>query len=227
MDDVVIRLVGVAKEYRLGRTTIRALDGVSLEVERGSFLAVMGPSGSGKTTLLNIMGGLDRPTEGKVLIDGVDTTGMTEAKLSLLRRRKIGFVFQFFNLIPVLTALENIELPMVISGVDRDTRRRRAVELLRRVGLEKRANHRPDELSGGEQQRVAIARALANRPVIVLADEPTGDLDSDTGNKVVKLMREAVLAEGGTLIVATHDEEIAGHADRRVKLRNGRIHRTS
>jgi len=222
-DRVLIRAVNLEKEYRLGRVTIHALRGVNLKVYRGEFLAVTGASGSGKTTLLNMLGGLDRPARGRVVIDGFDLTRAPEGELTSFRLRKVGFVFQSHNLIPVLTAFENVELPMILAGVDKATRIRRAKELLANLGLADRMDHRPDELSGGEQQRVAIARALANRPLIVLADEPTGDLDWETGEQVVKIMKEAVEREKGTLVMATHNREFAGYADRRVELRSGKI----
>jgi putative ABC transport system ATP-binding protein len=218
-----VATINLLKEYRLGEVVVPALQGVNLEIERGKFVAVLGPSGSGKTTLLNIIGTLDKPTGGKVYIDGEDLTTMTERNLTKLRRKKIGFVFQFYNLIPVLTAFENVELPMILSNVPRDEASKRAKALLESVGLLKRADHRPDELSGGEQQRVAIARALANRPSIVLADEPTGDLDTATGEEVMKMLRETAKQESATVIVATHDNSIVDMADRTLKMRDGRI----
>ncbi|MGV9170082.1 MAG: ABC transporter ATP-binding protein, partial [Promethearchaeia archaeon] len=186
MESNILKLAGVSKTYHMGEVDVSALCGVNLEVNRGEAIAIMGPSGSGKTTLLNMIGALDKPTTGTVVVDGIDITQMTEKELTRVRRDKISFVFQFFNLLPVLTAYENIELPLLISGVEEEQRRQRVEHLLRLVGLTERASHRPDELSGGEQQRVAIARALAKpegaaSSVIVLADEPTGDLDTQTG----------------------------------------------
>jgi len=184
---------------------------------------IMGPSGSGKTTLLNIIGTLDKPSTGRALIDGEDITRMSDGQLTKLRRHKIGFIFQFHNLIPVLTALENVELPLITSGIKRKASRDRAMELLHRVGLQDRTGHLPDELSGGEQQRVAIARALANHPRIVLADEPTGDLDTQTGFEVVQLMHGMAKQEGSSVVVVTHDPIVAERADRLVEMRDGRI----
>src|SRR5438105_13435832 len=190
---------------------------------QAEFMVIMGPSGSGKTTLLNIIGTLDKPSTGRALIDGEDITIMNDGQLTKLRRHKIGFVFQFHNLIPVLTALENVELPLITSGIKRGVSRDRAMELLRRVGLQDRTDHLPDELSGGEQQRVAIARALANHPRIVLADEPTGDLDTQTGFEVVQLMHSMAKQEGSSVVVVTHDPVVAERADRLVEIRYGRI----
>nr|MDO8044922.1 ABC transporter ATP-binding protein [Candidatus Baldrarchaeota archaeon] len=199
------------------------LKNVNLKVYRGEMVAVVGPSGSGKTTLLNLIGTLDKPTSGKIYIEGEDITTKSEKELTLLRRRKIGFVFQFYNLIPVLTAYENVELPLLISGVPKKEREKRVRRLLEMVGLEDRMNHRPDELSGGEQQRVAIARALVNNPSIILADEPTGDLDTETGLMVVQLMRKLAKEEDSTVIMVTHDPQISEIADRIIYLRDGKI----
>jgi putative ABC transport system ATP-binding protein len=191
-------------------------------------VAIMGPSGSGKTTLLNLIGALDKPTGGKVAIDGVDITDMSEKDLTTVRRNKISFVFQFFNLLPVLSAYENVELPLLISGVDEETRKSRVDHLINLVGLAERAEHRPDELSGGEQQRVAIARALAKPPgsassIVVLADEPTGDLDSTTGEEIMRVLIELTKGEGGTLICVTHDPDVGKKMDRVLKMRDGLI----
>ncbi|MGQ4832379.1 MAG: ABC transporter ATP-binding protein [Candidatus Asgardarchaeia archaeon] len=218
-----VKTENLVKIYRLGQVEIHALRGVNLSCRRGEMVAVVGPSGSGKTTLLNLIGTLDKPTNGKVFIDGLEVTKLPEKELTKLRRTKIGFVFQFFNLIPVLTAFENVELPMLIAGVPKEEREKRAKELLELVGLLDRMNHKPDELSGGEQQRVAIARALANRPSLLLADEPTGDLDSETGIKVVNLMKDMTKRENATTIMVTHDLEIAKIADRILKMRDGKI----
>ena len=218
-----MELENLEKSYQLGRVTVNALRGVTLKLLQGEFMVIMGPSGSGKTTLLNIIGTLDKPSSGSALVDGEDITRMSDGQLTKLRRHKIGFVFQFHNLIPVLTALENVELPLITSGVKRKVSRARAMELLVQVGLRERIDHLPDELSGGEQQRVAIARALANHPRIVLADEPTGDLDTQTGSEVVQLMHSMAKQEGSSVVVVTHDPVVADRADRLIEMRDGRI----
>jgi putative ABC transport system ATP-binding protein len=219
----VVELENLEKSYRLGKITVSALRGVTLKLWQGEFMVIMGPSGSGKTTLLNIIGTLDKPSSGRALVDGEDVSRMNDGQLTKLRRHKIGFVFQFHNLIPVLTALENVELPLITSGIRRKMSRERAMELLTRVGLQDRIQHLPDELSGGEQQRVAIARALANHPRIVLADEPTGDLDTQTGSEVVQLMHGMAKQEASSVVVVTHDPVVAERADRLVEMRDGRI----
>jgi len=219
----VIETQDVHKIYRLGNLEVHALKGVSITLRKGEFVAVMGPSGSGKTTLLNLIGALDRPTSGKILIDGRDMTRMSEGELTELRRHKIGFIFQFYNLIPVLTAFENVELPMLIAGARKRERQGRALKLLQMVGLSQRADFRPEELSGGEQQRVAIARALANRPSVVLADEPTGDLDTKTGGDVMGALRTMSKKEGVTVVVVTHDPVVAEMTDRILLMRDGMI----
>ncbi|MHA2068723.1 MAG: ABC transporter ATP-binding protein [Candidatus Thorarchaeota archaeon] len=218
----------MSKTYTMGEIAVHALRDASLEIKRGESVAIMGPSGSGKTTLLNLIGALDKPTGGRVAIDGVDITDMTEKDLTDVRRNKISFVFQFFNLLPVLSAYENVELPLLISGVDEETRKSRVDHLINLVGLAERAEHRPDELSGGEQQRVAIARALAKPPgsassIVVLADEPTGDLDSTTGEEIMKVLIELTKGEGGTLICVTHDPDVGEKMDRVLKMRDGLI----
>lgn len=204
----IVRVVDVKRVYPLGHEEVMALKGINLSVSTGQMVGLMGRSGSGKTTLLNIIGGLDKPTAGKVFIKGKDITQLPDAELTALRRDLIGYVFQSFALIPVLSALENVELPMHIAGLPRSERHRRATELLQLVGLSKRMNHRPFELSGGEQQRVAIARALSNRPALILADEPTGELDSTTGLQIMSLFRYIATTENVAVIVVTHDPTI-------------------
>ena len=215
----------LAKYYQMGPITIKALDGVSVKIRRGEYVSVMGPSGSGKTTFFNMIGGLDRPTRGQVYIDEVDISKLDAYELAWLRCRKIGYIFQTFNLIPVLTAMENVMLPMIFAGVPRDERMRKARELLEAVGLGDRLNHRPTELSGGQQQRVAIARALANDPVIVLADEPTGNLDLTTGFAIVQLLYRLKAEKGVTVICATHDLKMIDVSDRIAWIRDGLIER--
>ena len=223
----MVELVDVVKTYTLGKTKVHALRGVSLVVEKGEFLAIMGPSGSGKSTLLHIAGCLDRPDQGKVYLDGQDVSGLPEDRLAELRGRFAGFVFQTFNLVPTLSAWENVELPMIFQGVPRKQRLARAKELLEQVGLGERLRHRPAELSGGERQRVAIARALVNDPKLILADEPTGNLDSASGAQVMGTIKELNEQQGKTLIVVTHDPEVAAYAHRAVHIRDGRILETS
>jgi len=220
--DLVYRLEGVTKVYRSGEVETAALKGVDLEVRRGEYVAIVGPSGSGKSTLLYIMGLLDRPTSGRVFLEGRDVSGLDDVEASRLRSRRIGFVFQMFNLVPWLSALENVALAASIAGLPRREAYERARELLDLVGLGGRVHHRPSQLSGGEQQRVAIARALINKPSVLLADEPTGTLDSATGAQIVKLLRG--LTDGGVTVVAvTHNPDVASVADRVVKLRDGRV----
>lgn len=211
------------KSYVLGATAIGALRGVDLVVRRGEFVALMGPSGCGKTTLLNLIGATDLPSRGRLRVDGVELSGLTDDQLADLRCDRLGIVFQFHNLIPTLTARENVELPMQFKGTGGNERRARALSLLERVGLKDRADHKPAELSGGEQQRVSIARALANRPALVLLDEPTGDLDGATGHAIIALLRDLNAREGVTLVIATHDDSIAQQSSRVVRLRDGRI----
>ena len=217
----VIRLENVWKVYREGVETV-ALRGVDLSIEEGEYVSIMGPSGSGKSTLMHIMGLLDTPTKGKVYIEGRDVSRMSEDERARIRRKKIGFVFQAYNLIPSLTAVENVELPLLLDGVPREERRKVAVSLLERMGLGNRLHYYPNQLSGGQQQRVAIARALANDPRIILADEPTGNLDTKTGRKILDLFKE-LHEEGRTLVVVTHDPEVAREAERIVKIRDGRL----
>jgi putative ABC transport system ATP-binding protein len=223
----IVKLDHVEKSYRLGKTKVNALRGVSLSLREREFVVVMGPSGSGKTTLLNIIGTLDRPSSGQVLLEGKDIGKMKDGELAELRRHKIGFVFQFHNLIPVLTALENVQLPLLTSGVKTSQAEERAKILLGKVGLSDRLNHLPDEISGGEQQRVAIARALANHPRILLADEPTGDLDTKTGTEVVQLMYDMAKQENATVMVVTHDPVVAKRAERVFEMRDGILTETS
>ncbi|WP_457555102.1 ABC transporter ATP-binding protein [Candidatus Pyrohabitans sp.] len=219
----MISAVSLSKVYTLGGVLIHALRGVDLKIEEGEFLAVVGASGSGKSTLLHILGGLDRPTSGRVYLSDSELTALDEDELAEVRAKKIGFVFQFHNLIPALTALENVELPMVFAGVKPAQRRRRAAKLLREVGLGDRLSHTPLQLSGGEQQRVAIARALANKPEVVLADEPTGELDSANSLLIMETLLKLTEEHGITIVMVTHDSEMAGFADRIVKLRDGKI----
>ena len=219
---MVIKLENVVKIYRLGKVEVPALRGVSLDIPRGEYVSIMGPSGSGKSTLMHLIGALDRPTSGRVYIDGVDIGRLSDDQLALLRRKKVGFVFQQFNLINKLTALENVALPMWFAGVSRSRRLRRAKELLELVGLGDRLHHKPAELSGGERQRVAIARALANDPEIILADEPTGNLDTASGMVVIELLEE-LNRLGKTLVIVTHDPEFGRRARMRVKLKDGMV----
>jgi putative ABC transport system ATP-binding protein len=217
----VVRLEKVSKVYQRGATSITALRGVSMEVPQGQFLALMGPSGSGKSTLLNLISGLDRPTEGEIVIEGRSTRGFSESDWTLLRRERLGIVFQFFNLLPGLTAQENVELPLLLSGDPQPQEQAQAS--LRRVGLAHRAGHRPAELSGGEQQRVALARALVHHPALLLADEPTGNLDSKIGHEIVRLMKGLAQDNGQTVILATHSREAASEADRILIMRDGSV----
>ena len=219
----IVQVANLEKTYRLGNVMVNALRGVNLTLYQAEFVVITGPSGSGKTTLLNIIGTLDKPSSGKVSIDGEDITGMKDGQLTKLRRYKIGLVFQFHNLIPVLTALENVELPLLTAGVKPKAAQERASLMLESVGLKERLTHLPDELSGGEQQRVAIARALANHPKIILADEPTGDLDTKTGTEVVQIMYEAAKKENASVLVVTHDPVVADRAEKLFEMRDGMI----
>jgi putative ABC transport system ATP-binding protein len=222
----VVETRDLVREYAVGGGVIRAVDGISLAVEPGQLVAVRGRSGSGKTTLLSLIGALDRPTSGSAHVAGLPVSEMSEKELVGVRRRTIGFIFQSFGLLPILSAAENVEIPLRLVAEDPRKREARVQELLELVGLADRAGHRPFELSGGEQQRVAIARALANRPRLLLADEPTGQLDSQTGRDVMTLIREIVRREGTTAVVATHDPALIDLADRVVELRDGRIAET-
>ncbi|MCC5841291.1 MAG: ABC transporter ATP-binding protein [Opitutales bacterium] len=218
----VIEIAGVYKIYQLGKTEVRALDGVDLRIRPNDYVAIMGPSGSGKSTLMNLLGCLDTPTRGTYLFEGEDVAAMSDDELADIRNRRIGFVFQSFNLLPRATTLRNVELPLIYAGLSRDDRLERAAEALRTVGLGDRLDHRPNELSGGQRQRVAIARALVNRPSVILADEPTGNLDSRTGEEIMRVF-EDLYRQGNTIIVVTHEDDIAHHARRILRLRDGRI----
>ncbi len=219
----VIKLQNVTRYYQVGQVETPALRGVDLTIEDGEFSAVVGPSGSGKTTLLQLMGCLDKPTGGKVFIKGEDVTQLNASQRADLRKGTIGFIFQFFALIPGLTAYENVEMPLLLSGAKREDRRERVKELLEAVGLSDRAHHRPDQMSGGEQQRVAIARALSTRPAVVLADEPTANLDGDTGRQVMEIMERLNKETGTTFFFATHDPRVLPYVHRTIVLRDGQV----
>lgn len=218
----IIRLEDICRIYRVGSQEVRALDGVSLSVYKNEYVAIMGPSGSGKSTLMNILGCLDSPDSGRYVLNGVDVSEMDDGGLADVRNREIGFVFQSFNLLPRYNALENVALPMVYAGVPAGERRVKAAQALRSVGLEDRMDHRPNELSGGQRQRVALARALINNPSIILADEPTGNLDTHTSVEIMRLFDE-IYRGGNTVIVVTHEEDIAAYAHRVIRLRDGRV----
>lgn len=219
----VIQIRNLLKTYSEGNRCLRVLDGVSIDIRQGEFLALLGASGSGKSTLLNLLSGIDKPDRGRIVIDGADITMLNDTRLTLFRRERIGIVFQFFNLIPTLTVLENITLPKELGGARRSSAEPRALELLEQVGLASRADTFPDKLSGGEQQRVAIARALLHEPAIVFADEPTGNLDEDTGAQVLQLLLRLTCGAGKTLIMATHNPEIGKRADRVCQIHDGRL----
>ncbi|MEN6479498.1 MAG: ABC transporter ATP-binding protein [Anaerolineales bacterium] len=219
----ILEAVALAKEYQLGEHTVHALRGVDLAVQEGEFLAIMGPSGSGKSTLLHLLGGLDKPTSGDVVLAGESLAVLGDDETTLARRHKVGFVFQFFNLLPTLTAQENVALPLFIDGQSESDYAERVRAILDRVGLAGRYDHKPDQLSGGEQQRVSIARAFVTGPAIVLADEPTGNLDSTTGRSIMELLRRSCDETGQTIIMVTHDSRAAAYADRIVFLRDGHI----
>jgi putative ABC transport system ATP-binding protein len=218
----LVELRNVSKIYRLGDEEIRALDDVSLDIDEGEFISIIGPSGSGKSTLMHILGCLDSPSKGTIKLDGIMIQDASARQLATVRNQKIGFVFQFFNLLPKLNVTQNVELPMIYSGVSGKERRRRAMAALEAVDLANRARHRPSQLSGGQQQRVAIARALVNNPRIVFADEPTGNLDSHTGDAILSLFRR-LSKEGRTIVLVTHDPEIAAVTPRRIEIRDGKI----
>ncbi len=219
----IVRTRGVKRVYQMGKLTLEALKGIDMEVQRGEYISIMGPSGSGKSTLFNMIGALDKPTEGKVYIDEVDVAQLDAYELAWLRCRKIGYIFQTFNLIPVMTALENVTLPMIFAGLATDEAIDKGVSLLTLVGLGERVQHKPLELSGGQQQRVAVARALANDPAIVLADEPTGNLDRKTGREIIELLRELNQEKQVTIISATHDLKMLDVSDRILWVQDGRI----
>jgi putative ABC transport system ATP-binding protein len=218
----LIQLEHVTKTYDSGENAVRALAGVDLRIDRGEFCAIIGPSGSGKSTLMHILGCLDSPSEGRYWLDGEDVAAMSGKALARIRNQKLGFVFQTFNLLPRATIWKNVELPLLYAGVDSDERRARALEALDRVGLKDRAKHRPNQLSGGQRQRVAVARALVNTPSLILADEPTGNLDQKTGNDIIRLFEE-LAANGQTIILVTHDPAIAQRTQRRIKIVDGLI----
>lgn len=221
--DVIVECVDLKKAYILGEVKVDALRGINMKIKRGEMISIMGPSGCGKTTLLNIIGSLDSPTSGKVFLEGRDISNANEKELTKIRRKSVGFIFQFYNLLPVLTAFENVELPLLISGVPKEIRQTRTMELLEKVDLLERKDHKPDELSGGERQRVAIARSLANKPSILLADEPTGDLDTETGFTILNLLQEVNKTENQTLVLVTHDASIARQSNRIFHIKDGMI----
>jgi ABC-type lipoprotein export system ATPase subunit len=224
-DNWIVQASDVHKVYHTGLVSVPALRGIDLNVQRGEMLAVMGPSGCGKTTLLNCLSGLDTPDQGQVAIEGVSLSGMSDRERTDYRARRMGFVFQFYNLLPVLSAVENVELPLLVSGVRLRDARKQALEALAQVGLEERANHRPNELSGGERQRTTIARALVNRPALVWADEPTGDLDSETANEIMDVLVDLNRDKGLTFILVTHDRGVGSRCKRIVWMRDGLVER--
>lgn len=223
--EILIQAQALRRDYPMGRVVVSALRNVDLEIARGEFVALVGPSGSGKSTLLHLVGGLVRPSGGQLIVDGQDLGRVSDKELVRYRRDTLGFVFQSFNLLAIRNAVENVEVPLMLASVPVQQRRTRALALLEQLGLSQRATHRPSEMSGGEQQRVAIARALANNPRLILADEPTGNLDSATGQELMRLLRRLVSDEGRTLLLVTHDKGVASHADRIVHLLDGQVQR--
>ena len=223
LTEYTVRTIDVKREYRMGTEVVKALKGVTLSINRGEYISIMGPSGSGKSTLFNMIGGLDKPSEGKVYIDEVDIAQLDSYELAWMRCRKIGYIFQTFNLIPVMTALENVMLPMIFAGMNTADAQDKARDILTRVELGHRLKNKPSEMSGGQQQRVAIARAFANDPAIILADEPTGNLDLNTGTLIIKLLRDLNREKGVTIISATHDHKMLAVSDRIIWIRDGRV----
>ncbi len=223
LTEYTVRTIDVKRSYKMGDTEVQALKGVTVSVDRGEYISIMGPSGSGKSTLFNMIGGLDKPSEGKVYIDEVDIAQLDAYELAWMRCRKIGYIFQTFNLIPVMTALENVMLPMIFAGLNTADAQDKAAEILKRVELGHRMLNKPQEMSGGQQQRVAIARAFANDPAIILADEPTGNLDLNTGTLIIKLLRDLNKEKGVTIISATHDHKMLAVSDRILWIRDGRV----
>jgi len=219
----LIRVVDLHRDFAMGEQTVHALDGITAEVAMGEFLGIMGPSGSGKSTLLYLLGGLDRPTEGRIRVHGQELTALDENELARYRQREVGFIFQSFHLVPTMTALQNVEFPMVFAGISPQERHERASALLAQVGLEDRATHKPTELSGGQQQRVAVARALVNDPTIILADEPTGNLDSKTGGEIMALLHSLNRDQGRTIIVVSHDPAVTQYTTSTLSLLDGRL----
>ncbi len=218
----IIKLENAHKDYRMGESVIHAVESIDLNIKKGDFIAIVGPSGSGKSTIMNLVGALDLASKGDIFLDGQNIENLSESELAQIRGRKVGFIFQTFNLIPTLTALENVMLPMMFQDIGREERRERAEKLLKDVGLKKRTNHLPAELSGGERQRVAIARALVNNPEVILADEPTGNLDTKTGRQVLEILKN-LNKQGKTVIMVTHDLEMAREAKHIIRLRDGKI----
>ena len=223
MKDVIIKLENVWKIYKMGKVEVPALRGLNLEIKKGEFVAIMGPSGSGKSTCMNMVGCLDVPTKGRIFLEHQDISKLSESDLAQIRGKKIGFIFQTFNLIPTLNAVENVGLPMIFQNTPKQERVKRATELLEMVGIGDRINHKPNELSGGQQQRVAIARSLVNNPDVILADEPTGNLDSVSGHKVIDFLKELHKKENKTIVMVTHDKDVAKYAERIEYLRDGEI----
>ena len=222
MANPLIKITNIKRDFVLGNEIVYVLKGIDLEINKGEYVALMGPSGSGKSTLMNLLGCLDTPTSGTYILNGKDVSQMRDDELAEIRNKEIGFVFQTFNLLPRTTALDNVALPMIYAGYSKSERNKRATEVLHQVNLADRMDHQPNQLSGGQRQRVAVARALVNRPSIILADEPTGNLDSKTSEEIMKLLEE-IHTKGNTLIVVTHEEEIAAHAHRIIRLRDGMI----